>query len=124
MLPTHLLFLPDALAVEDGYGDDLRAGVGLGGQGAVALEPASVIATMAAVIEHLGLGATISAIYYPPYHVARVFAPLDQLSGGRVSWVVTSLNDAEARNFGIDQHLEHDARYDRADEFLDAVKKF
>lgn len=119
-----LLFLPDALAVEDSYGDDLRTGVGLGGQGAIALEPASVVATMAAVTEHLGLGATISATYYPPYHVARVFATLDQLSGGRVSWnVVTSLNDAEARNFGIDQHLEHDARYDRADEFLDAVKK-
>ncbi|MBS4102754.1 LLM class flavin-dependent oxidoreductase [Tsukamurella paurometabola] len=119
-----LLFLPDGLAVEDSYGDDLRTGVGLGGQGAVALEPATVVATMAAVTEHLGLGATISATYYLPYHVARVFATLDQLSGGRVSWnVVTSLNDAEARNFGVDQHLEHDARYDRADEFLGAVKK-
>ena len=51
-----------------------------------------------------------------------MFASLDQLSGGRVSWnVVTSLNDAEARNFGVDQHLEHDSRYDRADEFLEAV---
>jgi FMN-dependent oxidoreductase (nitrilotriacetate monooxygenase family) len=119
-----LLFLPDGLAVEDSYGDNLDTGVGLGGQGAIALEPASVVATMAAVTEHLGLGATISATYYPPYHVARVFATLDQLSGGRVSWnVVTSLNDAEARNFGIDQHLEHVARYDRADEFLEAVKK-
>nr|AHN13643.1 DBT sulfone monooxygenase [Rhodococcus erythropolis] len=119
-----LLFLPDGLAVEDSYGDNLDTGVGLGGQGAVALEPASVVATMAAVTEHLGLGATISATYYPPYHVARVFATLDQLSGGRVSWnVVTSLNDAEARNSGMDQHLEHDARYDRADEFLEAVKK-
>jgi len=119
-----LLFLPDGLAVEDGYGDNLETGVRYGGQGAVALEPAAVIATMAAVTERLGLGATISTTYYPPYHVAREFASLDQLSGGRVSWnVVTSLNNAEARNFGVDQHLEHDSRYDRADEFLEAVRK-
>ena len=119
-----LLFLPDGLAVEDGYGDNLETGVRYGGQGAVALEPAAVIATMAAVTERLGLGATISTTYYPPYHVARVFASLDQLSGGRISWnVVTSLNNAEARNFGVDQHLEHDSRYDRADEFLEAVRK-
>jgi len=119
-----LLFLPDGLAVEDSYGDNLETGVRYGGQGAVALEPGAVIATMAAVTEHLGLGATVSTTYYPPYHVARLFATLDQLSAGRVSWnVVTSLNHAEARNFGMDQHLEHDARYDRADEFLTAVRK-
>jgi len=119
-----LLFLPDALAVEDSYGDDLETGLRHGGQCAVALDPASVIATMAAVTDRLGLGATISTTYYPPYHVARAFASLDQLSGGRVSWnVVTSLNNAEARNFGVDQHLEHDARYDRADEFLEVVRK-
>lgn len=90
----------------------------------MALEPTSVIATMAAVTERLGLGATVSTTYYPPYHVARVFATLDNLSDGRISWnVVTSLNDSEARNFGVDEHLEHDIRYDRADEFLEAVKK-
>jgi FMN-dependent oxidoreductase (nitrilotriacetate monooxygenase family) len=119
-----LLFLPDALAVEDSYGDNLETGLRYGGQCAVALDPATVIATMAAVTERLGLGATISTTYYPPYHVARVFASLDQLSGGRISWnVVTSLNNAEARNFGFDQHLEHDTRYDRADEFLNVVRK-
>ncbi|WIM85936.1 LLM class flavin-dependent oxidoreductase [Candidatus Mycobacterium wuenschmannii] len=119
-----LLFLPDALAVEDSYGENLDIGVGLGGQGAIALEPKSVVATMAAVTERLGLGATVSTTYYPPYHVARIFATLDHLSGGRVSWnVVTSLNDSEARNFGVDEHLEHDTRYDRADEFLEVVRK-
>lgn len=119
-----LLFLPDALAVEDSYGDNLETGLRYGGQCAVALEPATVIATMAAVTERLGLGATISTTYYPPYHVARQIASLDQLSGGRISWnVVTSLNNAEARNFGFDQHLEHDTRYDRADEFLKVVRK-
>ena len=119
-----LLFLPDALAVEDSYGEDLQTGVGLGGQGAIAMEPTSVVATMAAVTDKLGLGATVSTTYYPPYHVARIFATLDHLSDGRVSWnVVTSLNDSEAKNFGVDTHLEHDLRYDRADEFLEVVKK-
>jgi FMN-dependent oxidoreductase (nitrilotriacetate monooxygenase family) len=119
-----LLFLPDALAIEDSYGNNLETGLRYGGQGAVALEPTSVIASVAAVTERLGLGATISTTYYPPYHVARVVATLDQLSDGRASWnVVTSLNDAEARNFGLAQHMDHDSRYDRADEFLDAVRR-
>jgi FMN-dependent oxidoreductase (nitrilotriacetate monooxygenase family) len=54
--------------------------------------------------------------------VARTFATLDHLSGGRAAWnVVTSVNDSEAQNFGVDAHLGHDARYDRADEFLQAT---
>ena len=63
----------------------------------------------------LGLGATYSTTYFPPFHVARTFASLDHLSGGRAAWnVVTSVNDSEAQNFGVDAHLGHDERYDRA----------
>jgi FMN-dependent oxidoreductase (nitrilotriacetate monooxygenase family) len=70
----------------------------------------------------LGLGATYSTTYYEPFHVARVFATLDHMLGGRAAWnVVTSLNDSEAHNMGADDHLEHDLRYDRADEFLEIV---
>ena len=54
--------------------------------------------------------------------MARTFATLDHLSRGRAAWnVVTSVNDSEAQNFGVDAHLGHDERYDRADEFLDVV---
>ena len=54
--------------------------------------------------------------------MARTFATLDHLTGGRAAWnVVTSVNDSEAQNFGFEQHLDHDARYDRADEFLEAT---
>lgn len=68
------------------------------------------------------MGATYSTTYYPPFHVARTFASLDHLSGGRAAWnVVTSVNDSEAQNFGVDAHLGHDERYDRADEFMDVV---
>ncbi|MCC3289269.1 LLM class flavin-dependent oxidoreductase, partial [Bacillus cereus] len=70
----------------------------------------------------LGLGATYSTTYYEPFHVARLFATLDLMTKGRVAWnVVTSMNDSEAANFGRTEHLEHDLRYDRADEFMEVV---
>jgi FMN-dependent oxidoreductase (nitrilotriacetate monooxygenase family) len=54
--------------------------------------------------------------------VARTFATLDHLSNGRAAWnVVTSVNDSEAQNYGLKEHLDHGARYDRADEFLEAT---
>jgi FMN-dependent oxidoreductase (nitrilotriacetate monooxygenase family) len=65
---------------------------------------------------------TYSTTFYEPYHVARLFASMDLLLGGRMAWnVVTSLNDAEAANFGQQAHLGHDERYDRADEFIEVV---
>jgi len=70
----------------------------------------------------LGLGATYSTTYYHPFHVARLFQSLDLMTGGRAAWnVVTSINDVEARNMGLEQVDEHDARYDRADEFMEVV---
>ena len=71
----------------------------------------------------LGVGVTYSTNYYEPFHVARIFATLDQLTGGRAAWnVVTSLNRSEAANFGATAVLEHDLRYDRAEEFLEVVR--
>jgi FMN-dependent oxidoreductase (nitrilotriacetate monooxygenase family) len=70
----------------------------------------------------LGLGATCSTTYYEPFHVARLFATLDLISDGRAAWnVVTSLNDGEALNMGRGEVMEHDLRYDRADEFMQVV---
>ena len=71
---------------------------------------------------YLGIGVTYSTTYYEPFHVARVFATMDLLLNGRAAWnVVTSLNDSEAANFGAAEHLGHDLRYDRADEFMNVV---
>ena len=54
--------------------------------------------------------------------MARTFATLDHLSGGRAAWnVVTSVNDSEAQNYGFTEVIGHDERYDRADEFLEAT---
>jgi len=116
-----MAFFDDRLAMPDIYGNDHRATVENGVR-AVKIDPCTVLMTMAAATSHLGLGATYSTTYYEPFHVARLFATMDLMTGGRVAWnVVTSFNDSEAANFGRDEHLEHDLRYDRADEFLEVV---
>jgi FMN-dependent oxidoreductase (nitrilotriacetate monooxygenase family) len=85
-------------------------------------EPLTLLPALAVVTERLGLIATASTTYNEPYHVARRFASLDHLSGGRAGWnLVTSGNPHEAMNFGRDEHVEHDARYRRAREFFDVV---
>jgi FMN-dependent oxidoreductase (nitrilotriacetate monooxygenase family) len=85
-------------------------------------EPLTLLPALAVVTERLGLIATASTTYNEPYHVARRFASLDHLSGGRAGWnLVTSGNPHEAMNFGRDEHVEHDARYARAREFFDVV---
>ena len=69
-----------------------------------------------------GLVATASTTFDAPYHVARRFASLDHISGGRAGWnIVTTSNPDAALNFGLDEHMEHDERYDRAREFYDIV---
>ncbi|MBW0090698.1 LLM class flavin-dependent oxidoreductase [Pseudonocardia sp. KRD-184] len=118
-----LMFFDDRLAMPSIYGGSPDEAVRYGAR-PVKLDLMAVLGAAAAATSHLGLGATYSTTYYPPFHVARSFATLDHLSGGRAAWnVVTSVNDAEARNFGVDQHLGHDARYDRAEEFIDVVTR-
>jgi FMN-dependent oxidoreductase (nitrilotriacetate monooxygenase family) len=81
-------------------------------------DPLTLLPALAAVTRHLGLIATASTSYNEPYHIARKFASLDHLSGGRAGWnVVTSANPHEAHNFGRDEHLDHADRYRRAREF-------
>jgi FMN-dependent oxidoreductase (nitrilotriacetate monooxygenase family) len=88
----------------------------------VELEPLTLYGALAAHTEHIGLVATASTSYNEPFHIARKFASLDHISGGRVGWnVVTSWSDAEARNFGRDKHFDYETRYDRAREFVEVV---
>lgn len=117
----HLAFFDDRLAMPDAFGGDHRETVAHGIR-AVKLDPMVVMTAIGLATRRLGLGCTYSTTYYEPFHVARIFATLDQVTNGRAAWnVVTSLNDSEARNFGLAQHEEHDLRYDRADEFLEVV---
>ncbi|MBU3068104.1 LLM class flavin-dependent oxidoreductase [Nocardia sp. NEAU-G5] len=82
-------------------------------------EPLALLSAFAAATEHIGLAATATTTYNDPYDIARKFASLDHLSGGRAGWnVVTSAAPWESRNFGFPEHMEHDLRYTRADEFI------
>lgn len=88
------------------------------------LEPITLLAALAAVTEHIGLMGTASTSYNEPYNLARYFASLDFLSGGRASWnVVTSWLEEEAANFGLDRLPQHGNRYQRAGEFIDVVTR-
>lgn len=117
----HLAFLDDRLALPSRYGGSFTESVRHGVR-AVKLDLIPVLTAMALSTEHLGLGATYSTTYYHPFHIARVFATFDHLTAGRVGWnVVTSLNDTEAQNFGMETVLEHDLRYEHADEFMELV---
>jgi alkanesulfonate monooxygenase len=85
-------------------------------------EPFTLLSALAAVTSRIGLVATASTTFDAPYHIARRFASLDHLSGGRAGWnVVTTSNPDAALNFGLDEHVEHDERYRRAREFFDVV---
>jgi FMN-dependent oxidoreductase (nitrilotriacetate monooxygenase family) len=117
----HMAFFDDRLAMPDILGHDHAEAV-RNGIRVVKLDLISILTAMGLATSKLGLGGTYSTTYYEPFHVARVFATLDHMLGGRAAWnVVTSLNDSEAHNMGADDHLEHDLRYDRADEFLEIV---
>ena len=86
-------------------------------------DPVTLLSAIAAVTQHIGLVATATTSYNEPYNVARRYASLDHISGGRAGWnVVTSSNASEAKNFGRDEHYAHGERYDRAREFVEVVR--
>jgi FMN-dependent oxidoreductase (nitrilotriacetate monooxygenase family) len=116
-----MMFFDDRLAMPSIYGGSVVEAVRHGAR-PVKLDLSVVLGVIAGATRSIGLGATYSTTYYSPFHVARTFATLDHLTGGRAAWnVVTSVNDSEAQNYGVDQVLAHDTRYDRADEFLEAT---
>ncbi|TSD84601.1 LLM class flavin-dependent oxidoreductase [Mycobacterium sp. KBS0706] len=85
-------------------------------------EPFTLLSALAGATERIGLVATASTTFDAPYHIARRFASLDHISGGRAGWnIVTTSNPDAALNFGLDEHMEHGERYDRAREFYDVV---
>jgi FMN-dependent oxidoreductase (nitrilotriacetate monooxygenase family) len=108
-----LFFVSDSLAMDAGDHPSFVS----------RFEPTTLIGALSAVTRHIGLGATVSTSFGEPFHVARAFASLDHLSGGRAAWnVVTSTNSAAALNFGKQRLHEHDLRYEIATEFVDVVR--
>jgi len=85
-------------------------------------DPLTLLPALAMSTKHLGLVATASTTFEQPYLIARRFASLDHLSGGRAGWnIVTTSNPDSALNFGLEEHMDHDERYARAREFYDVV---
>ena len=85
-------------------------------------EPLTLLSALSMVTSHIGLVATASTTFDAPYHLARRFASLDHLSGGRAGWnLVTTSNPDAALNFGLTEHMDHADRYRRAREFYDVV---
>ncbi|HVH75441.1 MAG TPA: LLM class flavin-dependent oxidoreductase [Stellaceae bacterium] len=86
-------------------------------------EPTSLISAIAMKTRRIGLGATVSTSFSEPYNVARTFASIDHLSAGRAAWnVVTSSSPKAALNFSREAHMEHELRYEVANEFVDVVR--
>ncbi|MBH0239862.1 LLM class flavin-dependent oxidoreductase [Methylobrevis albus] len=91
-------------------------------QTVTSFEPFTLLSALSVVTERIGLVATASTTFDAPYHIARRFASLDHISGGRAGWnIVTTSNPDAALNFGLDEHVEHGERYRRAREFYDVV---
>ncbi len=114
-------FFADSLGIPDLYKGSIADYVGRGGQLGL-LDPMTLVPLMARVTTHLGIGITLSTSFTPPYLLARYLASLDILSQGRAAWnVVTTGRDFEAQNCGMADGLPpKDARYDMADEVLEA----
>jgi alkanesulfonate monooxygenase SsuD/methylene tetrahydromethanopterin reductase-like flavin-dependent oxidoreductase (luciferase family) len=114
------LFFVDVLTLFDTYQGGFAGQVSGPGQ-MWFLDPMLLLAAMARKTRHIGLAGTLSTAFYHPFHIARSFATLDHMSGGRAAWnVVTSANSREAQNFGLDQLMDRSTRYDHADEVMEA----
>ena len=110
-------FMADHLAVLNMPMDALKRSATV-----TSFDPMILLPALATVTQRLGLVATASTTFEQPYLIARRFASLDHLSGGRAGWnIVTTSNPDAALNFGMDDHMEHDERYRRAREFYDVV---
>ncbi|MCD2182884.1 LLM class flavin-dependent oxidoreductase [Rhizobium sp. GN54] len=103
-------------------GDNLHADPAAHPSYTARLEPLTLLSAVAGATTHIGLGATVSTTYSDPFTVARLFASLDHLSGGRAAWnAVTTANPTAAANFGT-LHPDHSKRYEIAEEFLTVVR--
>ncbi|MFL6799784.1 MAG: LLM class flavin-dependent oxidoreductase [Xanthobacteraceae bacterium] len=113
-----MIFLADGVATREAHIDALSRSV----QFVAHLEPITLLSALAPMTERIGLVATASTTYNEPYHVARKFASLDFISDGRAGWnCVTSVQPAEARNFGRPAVEPRPVRYARAREFTQVV---
>lgn len=116
------IFFEDQAAVR--RSNDILAGdtYGAANPRNIHFDPTMVLPALAMRTTHLGLAATATATFNDPFALARRFSTLDFVSNGRAGWnLVTSFNEDEAQNFGLEEHVAHADRYERAAEFIDVV---
>ncbi|MBA8880045.1 LLM class flavin-dependent oxidoreductase [Phyllobacterium myrsinacearum] len=115
----------DAIFFADGVAarlKDIEAASRKAHSGVYPFEPITLLSALSSVTKNIGLIATASTSYSDPFNLARQFASLDRLSGGRAGWNLVTSSDPEAAfNFGHDGHILHADRYERAQEFADVV---
>ena len=117
------MFLADTLGTYEAFGGSMASAFRHGLHVPVN-DPLLLVPAMAAATRHLSFGVTCSVSYEHPFSLARRFSTLDHLTGGRIGWnIVTSALDSAARNFGRPEQLPHDARYERAEEYLEVCYK-
>ena len=110
-------FMADHLAVLNMPMDALKRSATV-----TSFDPLTLLPALAMMTRHIGLIATASTTFEPPYTVARRFASLDHISHGRAGWnLVTTSNPDAALNFGMTEQMEHGERYRRAREYFDVV---
>lgn len=121
----HFIFLADGPAVRKS--DEELASDTFAYSGRVdCFEPLTLLSALSVVTSKIGFVTTASTTYNEPFHIARKIASIDHISGGRIGWNVvtsTSYSDAEAKNFGGAANVAHPVRYERAEEFIDVVRK-
>lgn len=117
------LFLADVLGIYDVYKNSSAPAL-LDADQVPLNDPFMQVSAMAAVTQRLGFAVTSALTYEQPYALARKFSSLDHLTQGRIGWnVVTSYLESAARNLGMTRQLDHDQRYDVAEEFMEVTYK-
>ncbi|MEV6012452.1 NtaA/DmoA family FMN-dependent monooxygenase [Streptomyces sp. NPDC051976] len=118
-----LIMIEDTVMVADAYGGSMEGSL-KHAVFAPKQDPVPLATLIAAKTSHLGVVATMSTSFYPPYLLARVASTIDSIAGGRFGWnIVSSAEDRAAQNFGLDALPEHDERYNVAEEYFDVVNQ-
>jgi len=117
-----MIFFGDGTGIPDTWNNSLEEAVRWGIQWP-RLDMSPWITCMSRVTKHIGFCLTYSSTFMHPFYVARLLNSLDHITNGRVAFnVIASTRGADAANYGFDELMEHDARYDRMEEFIDVCK--
>ena len=109
-----LLFISDSMVMDPGDHPSFLC----------RFEPTTLITALSAATTHVGLGATVSTSFNEPFNVARIFGSIDHISGGRAAWNVVTTSNLKAHSITAWRtSIDHDLRYERAEEFVDVVKR-